>query len=337
MLEQPNLPDVKIKTCLEQNYGLAVSGIQFLPIGNDSSAWVYRVDTVGSSAYFLKVKNGLVDPGSVLVPRYLKDHGLEQVVAAIPTINGLLWQPLQAFFLILYPFIDGRSGMEAGLTDQQWVEYGSFLRQLHAVVLQNELVSMLTYEMFIPKWSRVVREIQAKIAGNQVSDPYQKELAVFWSKRQDEIEKIAQRAEVLGRELQKKPHQNVLCHADIHTANLLISREAKMFVVDWDGVLLAPKERDLMFVVEAAVGGFSVRSKQEELFFKGYGITEIDPLALAYYRYEWVVQDIGDYGERVFLMPDVGDETKKASVQGLMAMFAPGDVVESAYLSERDI
>ena len=337
MLERPNLPDYKIIACLEQSYELVVSSIQFLPIGNDSSGWVFRVDAASGSTFFLKVKKGLVAPPGVLVPRYLKDHGLEQVVAAVPTTNGLLWQSLQDYSLIVYPFIEGQAGMEVGLTDQQWIEYGRFVRQLHATILQGELASVLTHEKFIPQWSRVVREIQSKIEISQFSDPAQKELAAFWMQKKAEIEKITRHAEELGQKLQKKSHRNVLCHADIHTANLLITRDSQMFVVDWDGLLLAPKERDLMFVIEAAVGGISIRSKQEELFFIGYGTVEIDPLALAYYRYEWVVQDIGDYGERVFLMPDVGDETKEASVQGLIDMFAPGDVVELAYLSDRGL
>jgi hypothetical protein len=37
-------------------------------------------------------------------------------------------------------------------------------------------------------------------------------------------------------------------------------------------------------------------------WFIGYGAAAIDPLALAYYRYEWVVQEIGDNGKRVFLL-----------------------------------
>lgn len=337
MLEKPNLKDEQIQACLAGSFGLVVTSLRFLPIGNDSTAWAYRVETASRGAFFLKVKRGLIEPPSVLIPRYLRSHGFEQVVAALPTVSGDLWQPLHNYNLILYPHLEGRAGMEIGLTDEQWIEYGSILRQLHNTILEDQISSKINTETFIPKWSPTVRKIQHRVQASQFTDPFERQLADFWRSKRTEIEKITLRAEALGKALQSSPRQNVLCHADIHTANLLITEAGTMFVVDWDGVLLAPKERDLMFVVEAAEGDFSVRSKQEELFFKGYGKTEVDPLALAYYRYEWVVQDIGDYGERVFLMPDVGDETKEASVQGLMAMFAPGDVVESAYRSERGL
>jgi spectinomycin phosphotransferase len=82
--------------------------------------------------------------------------------------------------------------------------------------------------------------------------------------------------------LQDKSLDFVLCHADIHTANLLLDGQGRLFVVDWDQPILAPRERDLMFVT---VGGFVTEERAETLFFQGYGKTEVDPLTMAYYRY----------------------------------------------------
>jgi spectinomycin phosphotransferase len=100
-----------------------------------------------------------------------------------------------------------------------------------------------------------------------------------------------------------------------------------MHIVDWDETLLAPIERDLMFIDGAA-------NREKDLFYRGYGETEVDPLALAFYRYEWVVQEFGDYGERVFLTADTGEATKEDAVREFVALFAPGDVVEAAYRSD---
>ena len=74
-----------------------------------------------------------------------------------------------------------------------------------------------------------------------------------------------------------------------------------------------------------------IGNKEVPLFFEGYGQTEVDALALAYYGYEWVVQEMSDYAERVFLMDDVGAETKADAVREFRALFAPGDVVDAAY------
>jgi spectinomycin phosphotransferase len=97
-----------------------------------------------------------------------------------------------------------------------------------------------------------------------------------------------------------------------------------MFIVDWDDTLLAPKERDLMFVL-------SGDTREEQMFFEGYGNVKIVQLELAYYRYEWCVQEIGDFGDRVFLAKDTGESTKQYAIEGFIKLFSPGDVIETAF------
>jgi hypothetical protein len=55
---------------------------------------------------------------------------------------------------------------------------------------------------------------------------------------------------------------------------------------------------------------------------------------MAYYRYEWVVQELADFAERVFFTPDIGLETKRDAVRGFKQLFLPGDVITAAYASE---
>lgn len=329
MLEKPKLEEGEIIACLRDSYGIPMAGIDFLPIGNDSTAWAYKANTEDGKAYFLKIRKGTVYKPSVVVPQYLKDNGIEQVVAPLLTQAQELWKSIDDFVLILYPFIEGSTGMQIGMSENQWMELGTVLRKIHSIRLSPELSEQVHLETFIPRWSGVVKQIQARINVSEYTKPFETELASFWKKKSEEIGKIVDRAEALGRRLQKQASEFVLCHTDIHTANILLDKGTRMFIVDWDNPLLAPKERDLMFVV----GGAVAETKAEELFFRGYGKTDIDSVALAYYRYEWVVQEIGDYGKRVFLMQDIGQETKKDAVQGFLQLFQPSDVVESAYES----
>jgi hypothetical protein len=75
----------------------------------------------------------------------------------------------------------------------------------------------------------------------------------------------------------------------------------------------------------------AIPTREEQMFFDGYGNGKINQLALAYYRYEWCVQEVGDFGERVFLMKDVGESTKQDSVEGFIKLFSQGDVIEIAF------
>src|SRR5258708_39118011 len=127
MLEKPPLEDEKIVACLKHSYGLNANEIEFLPLGHDSYAGVYRVHGNGQT-YFLKVKRDTVDELSVSLPRYLKDQGIEQVVAPLPTITQELWGRVEDFSLILYPFIEGKSGMAVGLSHMQWIKFCAVLK-----------------------------------------------------------------------------------------------------------------------------------------------------------------------------------------------------------------
>ena len=55
MLDKPNLAEAAIAAALQAHYGIAVRSLEFLPIGNDARAWVYRVES-DERSYFLKLR-----------------------------------------------------------------------------------------------------------------------------------------------------------------------------------------------------------------------------------------------------------------------------------------
>jgi spectinomycin phosphotransferase len=75
-----------------------------------------------------------------------------------------------------------------------------------------------------------------------------------------------------------------ICHGDPHLLNLLVDGEA-LWLIDWDDVVLAPRERDLLFVLDGGVLPFApVTAEQEAWFFAGYGPVELERERLAYHR-----------------------------------------------------
>ena len=97
----------------------------------------------------------------MLIPRALNELGLEAVVAALPDLEGKLVQPLDGYWLALYPYIEGENAMQKGLNPAQWQEYGSFVRALHTARLPRALKDSLPRERFQPAWAGMVRRIQA--------------------------------------------------------------------------------------------------------------------------------------------------------------------------------
>jgi spectinomycin phosphotransferase len=327
MLEKPNLPDETIINSLRDHYNLVTSEIEFLPIGNDATAWVYRADMENGAAYFLKLKKGEVYNPSLTIPRELYEQGIRQVVAPIPAQKGELAVKMDAYNLIVYPFIDGQTAMKQGMSKAQWIEFGTVLKRIHTAKFSAERVGQVREENFVirPDWAAVIEKLMDIVDGNFEGDAIEKELAIFWTERREEIRQIVERTAALGRLMQEKSPGKVLCHSDIHTDNILLDGEGRLFIVDWDQPIFAPPERDLMFVVE---------DEDQDFFFQGYGETEIDRLGLAYYRYEWVVQEIADFAERVFFATDGGEATRLDAVAGFKQLFDLGDVVDMARASE---
>src|SRR3954449_3382743 len=103
MREPPvDLSDDTLGAALRTHYGLAVTTVTFLPLGHDSSAWVYRLRADDDASFFLKVRTSVTNAPSLLVPRYLHEHGVAQVIAPLPTATGALWAEVQGYALILY-------------------------------------------------------------------------------------------------------------------------------------------------------------------------------------------------------------------------------------------
>lgn len=329
MLENPNIPPASITACLRRDYAIEPAAVEFLPLGFDFSAAVYRVTAADGRAFFLKIRFAPLNPLSVTVPRALNAADVPEAVAPIATITGAPWSEIDGHASLLYPFIVGEGRYEMTLTPDQWRSFGAILRRIHDAPLPEDVAASLPRESFTPHagYSAAIDRIDALIPAREFENPFDRQFVEFWKAHQLTIHRVHQRAIQLGRMLQANPPRFALCHADIHKGNLLREPNGRLHVVDWDQPILAPKERDFVFILG---GDPDALSADESLFMEGYGPTQIDALALAYYRYEWCVQDIGSFGETILLTPDTGDDTKRDSIYYFTLMFAAGERIELA-------
>lgn len=175
-----------------------------------------------------------------------------------------------------------------------------------------------------------LRQLDADLGAKQFADAASQALATYWQTQRTAIYTLLERVEQLGHRLAQTRLPLVLCHADIHTNNVLVDTAQQLWIVDWDETLLAPRERDLMFVA----GGISaqlVGPREEAWFFEGYGAVALDQLALAYYRAAWALGDIAAYGAQVCLRPDFGEPTRQEGLRAFIGLFAPGEIVTIAF------
>ncbi len=163
-------------------------------------------------------------------------------------------------------------------------------------------------EDFSSRWREIVRSLYPHIEAKPAGDKVALKLQTFMKNNLQTIRRLVDRAEQLAQTLQNKSHQLVLClvlcHSDIHGGNVLMDNDNAIYIVDWDAPVMAPKERDLMFI-GGGVANIWNKPHEETLFYTGYGQVEINRAILAYYRHERIVEDIAEYGQELLLTTQV--------------------------------
>ena len=329
MLIEPDVKDEEIIACLRDAYGIDIATVSFLPLGADFNTAVYRVTTNNGSDYFLKLRSGEFLEASVSVPKYLADMGIKQVISPLATKPGELWTSLASFKVILCPYVEGRNGVEAKLSENQWAQFGAAIKKLHSTDIPTSITKDVPRETFSSKWRETVKAFLIRIESEVFKEPVAVKMALFLKSKSSEILKLVERAEELAFTIQKQPLDYVLCHADMHGWNLIVDQEDAIYSVDWDTLVFAPVQRDLMFIGAGIWDSGLTAAEEESLFYKGYGQTKINQDVLAYYRFERIIQDIGDYCEYIFMTHEGGDDRVQC-FEHLQPVFLPG-VIESAY------
>lgn len=326
MLEKPQIQDEKIVTCVQQEFGLQVARVEFLPLGYDQNSAVYRVIAESGTPYFLKLRSGVFDENSVALPKFLHDQGIPQIIAPMTTNSGQLRANLEPFKLMLYPFIDGQDGYAVALSDQQWQDFGAALKRIHTTSIPFEIIKTIPRETYSDQWREIVKSFLERVETDNFTESVAAKLAAFLKTKRQIILELVEYTERLAQNLQARDLELVVCHSDLHAGNLLIAGD-RFFIVDWDDQILAPKERDLMFVGGGQMNNWRLPLEEEALFYQGYGATEMDSVALSYYRFERIVQDIAAYCEQLFLS-DEGSEDREQAYRYLISNFLPNGVLE---------
>ncbi|MFI5333837.1 MAG: phosphotransferase [Chlamydiales bacterium] len=329
MEEKLHLSDQEMIDALNDGYGIQVVSFSFLPWGADMHASLYRVEAQDRSSYFVKLKRGLKQDTSVQILALLRDAGIEQIIPPIRNIHGGLTHKMQDSTIIVFPFIEGKNAFGHILTNAQWVMLGKVLRCVHAFEVPPSVQRQIRKETYSSKWREIVRDLYIHLERNTSGDEISLRLMKFMQEHKKEILRLVDRAEQLAQKIRTQSPQFVLCHSDIHGGNVLVDGKGAIYIVDWDDPIMAPKERDLMFI-GGGVANVWNNPHEEDCFYEGYGKTEINRPILAYYRHERIVEDVAIYGQQLLLTTTGGDARQEMYKQ-FVDMFDPRGVVDIAF------
>lgn len=321
--------------CLNTKYGILATTLTLLPLGADMDASVYKAETRDGQSYFVKLKRGHHSDINVRLLALLQAFGIQEIIPPIKTSDGELTQHINDFTLTVYPFVDGQNGFCYDLTDDQWIALGKVLKKVHEFDVPPSIKNQIRKEGYSSKWREAVRSLDAHIDEDLAGDETALKLQAFMKEHKTIIHRLVNRAECLSQMIQEQSPEFVLCHSDIHGGNVLIDGSGAIYIVDWDGPIMAPKERDLMFI-GGGVANVWNNPQEEDFFYKGYGKTNINRVILAYYRHERIVEDIVEYGQALLLTSGGGKDRLEMYKQ-FMGMFEPNGVVDIAFKTDEGL
>lgn len=342
--EKP-IVDKRIIDCLTADYGLEVTCLSHLALGADIDASVYRAETK-EQAFFVKLRRGVKQDVSTSVIEFLYDCGIREIIVPLKTTHGHTSQ-IDGFTLIVAPFVEGQNGFCQDLSNDQWVRLGQVLKKIHDIDVPDYIQALIRKETYTSKWRAAVQKLLVQIELDPPKDEIALKLVAFIKKHKAKIERLIVEAEQLSHKLDRSA-KLVLCHSDIHGGNVLIDKKGDFYIVDWDDPIMAPKERDLMFI-GGGVANVWNKPHEEKAFYEGYP-TATDPAdfaaerqrkilkthpsidldLLSYFRHERILEDIALIAQQIFLAT-VSQEDKLISYQHFVDQFEPNGVVEIAF------
>jgi spectinomycin phosphotransferase len=250
---EPNIDRAALIAAVESAYGIPSVRLAFVPFG--FATVCYAVDALGGERYFLKLwphtraGREMASRQEIALPivRALRDRGLfDRVPAPLSTQAGALWADTAAGRVALFPFLSGRTLPEdsptpAPLRDQ----FARTIATLHAAT--PALADVLPpRDTFATPEIEILKHCLVRVASiPPAARPGLLALRSLVLSRCREIEAQIERLAGLQERLRALDGPFVLCHEDMGGSNMLVDDSGLLYVLDWDGVQLAPPEFDL--------------------------------------------------------------------------------------------
>ncbi|RZS41014.1 spectinomycin phosphotransferase [Herbihabitans rhizosphaerae] len=257
---------------VREDFGVELASLDRARLGADTLAELWHGVSVAGQRFAVKLSAGGSAAG-LTVPALLAARGIDGVLAPLSTRDGRMWTIRGERRLSVAPWVSDRRGMDEGLTPAHWRHLGALLAEVHATEVTGELAALPRESYDHGRLADTVHALDF---------------------RRDDVDAVLAIADRLANMLRDKENSVVVCHADPHTGNVLLDGE-KVWLIDWDDAVLAPREQDLMFVLGGVLAFAPVTPGEQQAFFEGYGPVKVDQDHLRYHRCVRALVDLTEW------------------------------------------
>jgi thiamine kinase-like enzyme len=294
MIVEPEIDRAALQSALRAEYGLQAASLTFFPEGTVGCHYV--ADCADGQRAFVTLLTGgtIADQQAgrldfILALRSrLTESGL---FPAQPAVRRTLAGGLKAGFrgcpLVVSEYIDGANLWPAwppgpGLG----AELGVLAARLHAATPQLGMEVPFTERFRLP-FEPLLRQCLAELAGDpRLERPGQRSLLEMILPRRDDLLQRADELLALAAQVRRLEAPFVLVHTDMHGGNLIRGPQGSLYVVDWEGAMLAPAEADLFLFAGAGLEAMLFAYRKQP------GAFPLHPELFAYYLERRNLEDI---------------------------------------------
>ena len=321
MRMEPDTDREALTRRLHQQYNIDIENLTLVHKG--FVGYCYIVDCANSDRYFLKLYDdsrlGRINASRLdfYLPLTWNLHHkgiLPNVPYPIKTRNGHLKTDFEGQPLVLFNFIDGKMvGWEDPLPDHILMKLASMVGIFHRSTPEIGIEFDYVEDFGIPFEDDMINGLNA-LENTTSRDSWGKqELRKLLLPRRDEILGYLDRLKELQKVARIIEKDKVLCHTDLHGGNLIINDQGDLYILDWEGAMIAPPEHDLFFC--------AWEDRFVDLFLPNYqrefGPAELDSNVFGFYYYRRNLEDLTDWIVRI-LYENVDDEQDRNDLDGIV-------------------
>jgi Ser/Thr protein kinase RdoA (MazF antagonist) len=285
-----------------KGYGITITSLHFLQRGWGGDC--YKAETPNGESFFIKLHDRSASIDTAASSRVFYLPLLDQLYTKgillniphpIPTLECKYSLCISSGELVITNFIDGKVIGFGPLPEEITVKLSKFIGVLHSSRAQLDLEHPFIERFWVPSndlFLKIFEGLEAVDAVNQsgrqllreVLNPHKAEVFAY-------LERI--KKSLMYVENVNKPM--VVCHTDLHGANLMTDDNGNLNILDWENALIAPMEHDLIF--------FAGEENFWDVFWPNYCSKHIDASIdceiLRFYFYRRSLEDVAGLALRI--------------------------------------
>ncbi len=319
---EPEIDKRALGGTLGEVYGVDALRLIFVPEG--FASYCYIAHSSDGNRYFLKLQDttrrkpmAASDPDFYLSATWnLHSRGLfRNLTYPIRALDGALRTRFGQYSLIVFNYIDGQALNDTvpsgGQQDRDLLPaMARSVGSIHASTPYLGIEHAHIERFCIPFRDLLldaVRDLERVGAGDRRG---KRSLADLLLPREDALLACLARLDALREAVLDLDMQMVLCHTDLWGGNVMLGGDGQLYIIDWEGAMIAPPEHDLFIFLGDRFGSFLRYYKETA------GPVTLDAQLFGFYLYRRNLEDLTDWIVRI-LYENSGDDQDRDDLKGV--------------------